>query len=90
MEHGQKDDYQLRYAAGLYWLLDMKQEGEIYRRPLSLNETGALIWKRHRQGESPRRIARFLAEEYEVPEQETYSDVERFLQMLAERGITGI
>ena len=35
--------YQLRYAAGIYWLLDMSQPGYPYRKPLPLNEMGAAI-----------------------------------------------
>ena len=32
----QKNRYQLRCAAGKYWLLDMEQDGETYRPPLML------------------------------------------------------
>lgn len=38
----QKNRYQLRCAAGKYWLLDMEQDGETYRPPLMLNESGGL------------------------------------------------
>ena len=35
-----KERYQLRQAAGAYWLLDMEQ-GEQYKKPFMLNECGA-------------------------------------------------
>ena len=35
--------YQIRHAAGQYWLLDMHQEVEDYKAPIVMNETGALI-----------------------------------------------
>lgn len=30
--------YELRKAAGLYWLLDLRQDGEHYKPPLAMNE----------------------------------------------------
>lgn len=39
----QKNRYQLRCAAGKYWLLDMEQDGETYRPPLMLNERGLYL-----------------------------------------------
>ena len=35
--------YQLRHAAGRYWLLDMQQEGLVYHKPIELNECAAFI-----------------------------------------------
>ena len=49
--------YQLRHAAGRYWLLDMQQEGLDYRKPVVLNECAAFIWKRNDQGEPQEQIA---------------------------------
>ena len=43
--------YQLRYAAGQYWLLDMEQEGSPYKHPKNLNCVGAEIWKRMESGQ---------------------------------------
>ena len=43
----QKNRYQLRCAAGKYWLLDMEQDGETYRPPLMLNESGAYIFRQY-------------------------------------------
>lgn len=37
--------YELRKAAGLYWLLDLRQDGEHYKPPLAMNEMGAEIFK---------------------------------------------
>ena len=30
--------YELRKAAGLYWLLDLRQGGEHYKPPLAMND----------------------------------------------------
>ena len=40
----QSERYQIRQAAGMYWLLDMEQPGIPYRQPVLLNETGAAFW----------------------------------------------
>lgn len=42
--------YELRKAAGLYWLLDLRQDGEHYKPPLAMNEMdwrlcGQHIWE---------------------------------------------
>ena len=42
--------YQLRHAAGCYWLLDMEQSGKDYIGPIVLNESGAEIWNRLQAG----------------------------------------
>ena len=36
-------NYQLREAAGTFWLIDMAQSGEDFVVPLQLNETGAAL-----------------------------------------------
>lgn len=79
--------YQLRYAAGLYWLLDMEQQGEEYRRPLPLNEVGAEIWKCLGKGMSVKEIADVLNRTYGVETKEAVSDVQQFCGQLASEGI---
>ena len=46
----QSERYQIRQAAGMYWLLDMEQPGIPYTQPLLLNETGAAFSKLLVQG----------------------------------------
>ena len=53
----QKNRYQLRCAAGKYWLLDMEQDGETYRPPLMLNESGAYIFRQYMAGNTADKIA---------------------------------
>ena len=42
--------FQLRHAAGIYWLLDMEQEIGTYKKPLPMNEAGAEIFKLMQEG----------------------------------------
>lgn len=77
----------MRYAAGLYWLLDMEQPGVPYRQPLCLNEVGADIFRLMMEGKSRRQIAEALGGKYQAPAEEILPDVELFEAQLAEYGI---
>lgn len=79
--------YQLRRAAGLYWILDMEQEGVPYRKPVPINEPGADIWKLQVQGYDEREIAEILCKQYEREKDEVLADVLQFRSQLEECGI---
>ena len=79
--------YQLRYAAGQYWLLDTWQEGVPYRSPLTMNEVGADIWRMMEQGYCREQIIDALSREYQVPRDVVEQDLEQFKTQLAEFGI---
>lgn len=79
--------YQLRYAAGVYWLLDMEQPGVPYKAPLSMNEVGADIFRMMARGRTKEQIVEALCEEYQAPCTIIIPDVERFQAQLAEYGI---
>lgn len=79
--------YQLRYAAGQYWLLDTWQEGVPYRRPLIMNEVGADIWRMMQQGCSREQIVDVLSREYQIGTNVVEQDLERFQAQLTEFGI---
>lgn len=74
--------YQLRAAAGKYWLLDMGQEDNSYRAPVAMNETGALILETYWDTGDPERTARVLQETYEIDFEEALTDVKDFLSSL--------
>lgn len=74
--------YQLRCAAGRYWLLDMDQEGVPYKKPLSMNEVGADIWNMIQQGFAREQIVEALCREYHVEKNMVEADVEQFMELL--------
>ncbi len=82
-----KKRYQLRYAAGEYWLLDMEQEKNIYKKPLKLNALGADIFKMRESGVSVAAIIKKLCEEYQEDESILEEDVYAFLRQLKAYGI---
>ena len=82
--------YQLRYAAGLYWLLDMEQPGVPYKKPLSMNEIGADIFRMMAKGLDREQIVEVLCREYQMPRSVIQADVEQFQIRLVEFGIGNI
>ncbi len=84
---GGQERYQLRYAAGRYWLLDMNQQRNVYKRPMSMNAMGARIWEMLQKGLSDSEIAANLSLEYDADEKEILQDVLEFRQQLAGFGV---
>lgn len=82
-----KKRYQLRCAAGMYWLIDMAQTGKEYQKPIVLNECGAEIWNRYQDGEDEEQIAENLHKNYEIGPDEAVKDIREFLQQLEDQGI---
>ncbi len=79
--------YQLRHAAGVYWLLDMEQAGVPYKPPIPINEIGARIWELLFRGEEKAKIAEILADEYQVDIGTISEDVDAFVKQLQEFGV---
>jgi len=80
------EEYQLREAAGKYWLLHMEQKGIPYEMPLQLNGIGAEMWQLIRAGKTKEQIIDYLIREYSAPE-EVKEDVKQFYYQLENHGI---
>lgn len=76
--------YQLRHAAGLYWLLNMDQTSSNYRAPLPLNEVGAKIWECRSRNLSDEEISEVIAGEYNIDKLTVLKDIEEFNRQLSE------
>ena len=76
--------YELRKAAGLYWLLDLRQGGEHYKPPLAMNEMGAEIFKYRQLGDSEEEIIRKTGNTYDADVETIKRDVTSFLKKLKE------
>lgn len=82
-----KEHYQLRRAAGKYWLLDMEQEPQKYKAPVAMNETGAMILQSFWEAGRAEDAAKTLSDTYEIDLEEALGDVKEFLQQLQAQGI---
>lgn len=79
--------YQLRYAAGRYYLLDMNQVGVPYKRPMELNPIGAEIWQMMVKGYATEQVVQVLASEYEADVADIREDVQLFQRSLKTYGV---
>ena len=87
MQEQKQKRYQLRQAAGMYWLLDMEQSGCPYRKPVLMNAVGVRIWNRISEGWKTKQIAEELHTVYEIPCHEALADVKQFISQLQAQGI---
>ena len=78
--------FQLRHAAGIYWLLDMEQEIGNYKQPLSMNEVGAEIFELMQEGKSNQQIAEILGDRYSSKPEDVLGDIVGFELQLKEFG----
>lgn len=79
--------YQLRYAAGLYWLLDMEQTGAVYTDPIPLNEMGAQLWRLLASGKPVSEVCGWLCETYELSAEQAQQDVQDFIGQLRSKEV---
>lgn len=87
MDQKRQTGYQLREAAGDYWLINMEQRGLPFEKPLMLNQCGALIWKEYSEGKAIGEIARTLQQTYGIELAEAEADVKDFIGQLKVQGI---
>lgn len=83
----EKGRYQLRKAAGLYWLVDMEQSGVERQEQIVLNESGAYIWRQYQRLQSETKVAEVLSREFGISAQEGLADIRQFFQQLKEQGL---
>jgi len=80
--------YQLRCAAGMYWLLDMEQAGVPYKPPFTMNCVGADIWEMLKKGKNREQIIEELCIEYQADRSVIEEDTDVFLEQLKQYGVT--
>ena len=85
MDRGQ--NYQLHYAAGLFWLWDTEQSVEVYHPPIPLNESAAELCKILLEGKSTKAASEYMVREYGITEEQSYEDLTAFRKQLADQGI---
>ncbi len=84
---GKRTSYQLREAAGGFWLINTEQSGLPFEQPLLLNACGAMIWKEYAAGKTRAEIAVRLQRVYGLDADEAAADVGEFLEQLNGQGI---
>lgn len=78
-------NYEIHDVAGTHFLVNVSQRGEVFEKPLEINEFGAYVCKYLKDGNSSDEIAKILSEEYEAEYDEVLKDVNDFLNVLNEK-----
>jgi hypothetical protein len=78
-------NYEIHDVAGTHFLVNVSQRGDVFEKPLEINEFGAFVCKYLKDGKSSDEIAKILSEEYEAEYDEVLKDVNDFLNVLNEK-----
>ncbi|QCT73149.1 PqqD family protein [Eubacterium maltosivorans] len=82
-----KNGYILREVAGEAVVVPSGEVSLNFQGIISLNETGALLWKQLEQGCEQKDLVQALLEEYEVDAETAEKDVEEFLKLAGDAGL---
>lgn len=77
----------LREAAGETVVVPFGEEALNFQGIISLNETGALLWKQLEQGCEKKDLVQALLDEYEVDAETAEKDVNEFLKLSGDAGL---
>lgn len=81
-----KDGFVLRQVADTWVVMPLGQMSLDFNGMLTLNETGALLWKTLEQGGDAEALVKALTAEYDVSDEVAKADVEAFLEKLKNAG----
>ena len=81
-----KKDFALRQIADMWVVLPLGAQTVDFSAMLTLNESGAMLWKAMESGADRNGLVGALLAEYEVTETEAAADVDAFLEKLAQAG----
>ena len=81
-----KKDYVLRQVADTWVVLPLGDAAVDFSGMLTLNESGAMLWKILEQGADRDELTAALLDEYEVSQEMALTDVDAFLNKLLRAG----
>ena len=81
-----KENFALRQLADTWVILPLTKDSLDFNGMLTLNESGALLWKALEQGADREKLADVLLAEYIVSREEALADADEFLRKLADAG----
>ena len=80
-------EYILLEIAGDYIIDPVRAADLEFNGMITVNETGAFLWEKLREGTTREELLHAMLEEYEVSEKEAEADIQEFLQMLQKNKI---
>ena len=81
-----KPDFLLRQVAGSWVVVAVGMASVDFNGMLTLNESGALLWKTLESGADRAALVNALTSEYEVTAEQAGADVDEFLKTLLRTG----
>ncbi len=82
-----KEGYMLREAAGETVVVPFGEEALNFQGIISLNETGALLWRQLEQGCEVDTLVKALLNEYEIDADTANDDVKDFVEKVKKAGV---
>ena len=80
-------EYILREIADDYIIVPVGKAAMEFNGMITVNETGAFLWKILTKGATKEELLHAMVEEYEVSAEEAEADIDEFLQLLQENQI---
>lgn len=81
-----KENFVLRQVAGSYVVVAVGEASVDFNGMLTLNESGALLWRTLERGADRTSLVAALTSEYEVDEARASHDADEFVDMLRKAG----
>jgi len=81
-----KTDFLLRQVAGSWVVVPVGMASVDFNGMLTLNESGALLWKTLESGADREALVEALTSEYEVSAEQAGADVDEFIETLLQAG----
>lgn len=76
-----RKDFVLRQLADKWVILPLSEKNDLTGM-LRLNDSGVFLWRMLEEGADNETLAAALVNEYGIPSEQAYTDVEHFLQKL--------
>lgn len=81
-----RNGFSLYEVAGSYVVVPAGNETLDFNGMVTLNETGAFLWKQLEQERTQEQLVQALLEEYEVSQEKARESVQRFVAQIEEHG----
>ena len=85
-----KENFALRQVVDTYVVLPLKEATVDFAGILTLNESGALLWRKLESGATREELATALTEEYEVSFETALADVDECIEVFKKAGCIDI
>lgn len=79
-----KEGFMLRDVAGSYVVVPMGKEAADFNGMITLNETGAFLWRQLEKGCTREELLAAMQKEYDVTEERAAKGIEKFLAQVEE------